>query len=75
VQVVPIKPKLKLPGTKRLKLECDEPPSKFAFKINLRRYIVVDGKTYYKYELLTPFAESGLHNLAGAYTRPLFSST
>jgi len=38
VQVDPIKPKLKLPGTKRLKLNCDEPPSNFAFNINLRRY-------------------------------------
>jgi hypothetical protein len=24
----------------------------------------INGKTYYKYELLTPFADSGLHNLA-----------
>jgi len=38
VQVDPIKPKLKLPRTKRLKLQCDEPLSKFAFKFNLRRY-------------------------------------
>jgi hypothetical protein len=39
VQVDPIKPKLKLPGAKRLKLKCDERLSKFAFKINLRRYV------------------------------------
>jgi hypothetical protein len=38
VQVDPIKPKLKLPGTKHLKLKCDEPLSNFAFKFNLRRY-------------------------------------
>jgi hypothetical protein len=31
-------PKLKPPGTKRLKLKCDEPLSDFAFKFNLRRY-------------------------------------
>ncbi len=38
VQVDPIKPTLKAPGTKRLKLEYDEPLSNFAFKFNLRRY-------------------------------------
>jgi len=38
VQVDPIKPMLKPPGTKRLKLKYDESPSNFAFKFNLRRY-------------------------------------
>jgi hypothetical protein len=38
VQVDPIKPKLKAPGTKRLKLKYDELLSTFAFKINSRRY-------------------------------------
>jgi hypothetical protein len=38
VQVDPIKPTLKAPGTKRLKLKHDEVLSKCAFKINLRRY-------------------------------------
>jgi len=38
VQVDPIKPTLKAPGTKRLKLKHDEPLSNFAFKFNLRRY-------------------------------------
>jgi hypothetical protein len=38
VQVDPIKPTLKAPGTKRLKLDHDEPLSNFAFKINLRHY-------------------------------------
>jgi len=38
VQVDPIKPKLKPPGTKRLKLKYDELLSTFAFKFNLRRY-------------------------------------
>jgi len=37
VQVDPIKPKLKPPGTKRLKLKCDMLLSTFAFKFNLRR--------------------------------------
>jgi hypothetical protein len=27
------------PGTKRLKPECDEPLSRFAFKLKLRRYV------------------------------------
>jgi hypothetical protein len=38
VQVDPIKPTLKPPGTKRLKLTYDEPVSNFAFKFSLRRY-------------------------------------
>ena len=33
VQVDPIKPKLTLPGTKRLKLKCDEPLSNVTFKV------------------------------------------
>ena len=39
VQVDPIKPMLKAPCTKRLKLRCDEPLSNFALKFNLCRYI------------------------------------
>jgi len=38
VQVDPIKPKLKPPGTERLKLNCDIQLSTSAFKFNLRRY-------------------------------------
>ena len=38
MQVDPIKPKLKPPRSKRLKLKCDEPLSKFAVKFNLRRF-------------------------------------
>ena len=38
VQVDPIKPTLKAPGTTRLKLQYDGPLSKFAFKFNLRQY-------------------------------------
>jgi hypothetical protein len=40
VQVDPIKPTLKPPGTERLKLNCDVPRSTPAFKFNLRRYAV-----------------------------------
>ena len=43
VQVDLIKPTVKAPGSKRLKLEYDEPPSIFAFKFNLRRYTVAAG--------------------------------
>jgi len=38
VQVDPIKPMLKAPGTKRLKLNGNELHSNFAFKFNMRRY-------------------------------------
>jgi hypothetical protein len=38
VQVDPIKPTLKAPETKRLKLKYDEPLSNFAFNFNLRRF-------------------------------------
>jgi hypothetical protein len=34
-------PVLKVPGSKRLKLQYDEPPSNFALKFNLRRYAKV----------------------------------
>ena len=37
MQVDPIKPTLKAPGSKRLKLDYDEPLLNFAFKFNLRR--------------------------------------
>jgi hypothetical protein len=43
VHVDPIKPTLKAPGNKLLKVKCDKPLSKFAFKINLRRYNVEHG--------------------------------
>jgi hypothetical protein len=41
VLVDPIKPKLKPPGTKHLKLNCDILLSASAFKFNLRRYTEV----------------------------------
>jgi hypothetical protein len=39
VQVDPMDPVFKAPGTKRLKLKYNELLSKFAFKFNLRRYL------------------------------------
>ena len=41
MQVEPIKPPLQAPGSKRLKLKCEEPLSNFAFKFNLRHYTQV----------------------------------
>ena len=38
MQVDPIKPTLKAPGLKRLKLKCDKLLSTFALKFNLLRY-------------------------------------
>jgi len=37
VQVDPMKPKLKLPGSKRLEQKCDVPLSNIALKFNLCR--------------------------------------
>ena len=59
MQVDPIKPKLKAPGTKRVKLNCDVLLSTSAFKFKLRRYT----KAAMKYIE------------AGAYTRSGWSST
>jgi len=42
VQVDPIKPKLKPPGTKRLKLNCDILLSTCALKSNMRHYSKVE---------------------------------
>ena len=42
MQVDPIKPKFKPPGSKRLKLKCDVLLSNFALKFNLRRYTKVN---------------------------------
>jgi len=41
-----MKPKLKPPGTKRLKLKYQELLSRFGFKYTLRRYAVVDRVTF-----------------------------
>jgi hypothetical protein len=38
VQIDPINPTLKAPGTKRSKLKYHKLPSSFAFNFNLRRY-------------------------------------
>ena len=38
MQLDPIKPTLKAPGSKRLKLQYEKPPANSAFRFNLRRY-------------------------------------
>ena len=38
MQVDPIRPTLKAPGTKRLKVKYHKPPSNFVFDFNLHRY-------------------------------------
>ena len=58
VQADPIKPKLKPPRTKLVKLKYDVLLSRFAFKFNLRRCIA-EGC-------------SMIRTKVGAYTRPLF---
>jgi len=59
VQLDPIKPTLKAPGTKRLKLKSDEPLLKFAFSFNLRRYSQVHSRTFRVEEPSAPAAGAG----------------
>jgi hypothetical protein len=84
-----MKPMLKPPGTKHLKLNCYITLSSFAFKFNLRRYSLeqkimsichMGGKLYSQpdaSELIGVYSHPGVkcHRKAGAYTRPLFSTT
>jgi hypothetical protein len=90
VQVDPINPKLKPPGTNCLKLKCDILLSTSAFKFNLRRYdsggtgavvlaaVSVWGAPTDRPKLiqrLQRYREDTLGKGAGAYARPLFGST
>jgi len=68
VQIEPMKSTLKPPGTKRLQLGCDELLSKFAFTCSLRRYIEAN-------TIFPDKARRLVATMAGAYPRPLFSST
>ena len=82
VQVDPIEPMLTAPGTKRLVLKCDEPLSNLAFKCNLRRYhlalippLVPASPLLYTEQEVLALQYPPAVSEAGAYTRPLFSST
>ena len=60
MQVDSIKPKLKPPGTKRLKLKCDTMVSTAAFKFNLRRYtLAVSLQAEYEAEVRGPGDRGG----------------
>ena len=50
MQVDPIKPKLKPPGTKRLKVAFDGLLSIFGFKFNLRRYTVASASSHHMFQ-------------------------
>jgi len=68
VQVEAMKPSLKTPGSMLSKLIYDGPLSNFALKMNLHRYSTAAAANIRA-------AHSGAALAAGAYTRPLFSST
>ena len=59
MQVNPIKPNLKPPGTKRLKLGYDGLLSNFGFKFNLRRYTGAGGGAARSQPLLHDDARPG----------------
>ena len=67
-----MKPKLKPPGTKRLKLKCDILLSTSAFEFNLRRYSSLS-KLIMLSQLIRAAATATTS--AGAHTRSRFSST
>jgi hypothetical protein len=76
VQVDPIKPTLKPPGIKRLKLKRGELLSSFAFKSILRRFTEVSKLPRRRSESSHEIgARISCTPPAGAYTRPLFIST
>jgi len=68
---------LKAPGTKRLKLKCDILLSNSAFKFNSRLYNMSGKKGAAAAARAGAGAGAGARRArpAGAYTRPLFSST
>ena len=90
MQVDPIKPTLKSPGTMCLKLKHGKLLSSFAFNVNLRRYNAGYHTARYMFPvgyravrrvaggmpaLAEALADAALEAPAGAYTRPLLSST
>ena len=73
VQVDPVEPMLKAPGNKRLKLKFDKLLSSFAYNFNLRHFTKENGCRWNEWTCAR--AARGGHLEAGAYTRPLSSST
>ena len=61
MRVDPIKAKLKPPGTKRSRLNCDVLLSISAFKVNLRRYTEVDC-SFVDINMGCPIDGRGLHS-------------
>ena len=70
MQVDPVKPNLKPPGTKRLKLNCDELRSTSAFKFNMRRFMMKDDA-----EDAAPSYSAAMTPFAALVGRGLHSST
>jgi hypothetical protein len=72
-----MQPKLKPPGDKHLKLQCDVMLSTSAFKFKLPRYskaALINTPAFHSLVLIEKMW--GWHKFqAGAYTRPLFGST
>jgi hypothetical protein len=82
VQVDPIKPTLKAPGTKRLKLNFDTLISNVLFKFYLRCYNTEEGAAVAHDNYLNGGVDpvnrregTSSEFKAGAYTRQLFGST
>ena len=80
MQVEPIKPKLKQPITKRLKLTCDVLLPTSAFNFNVRRYIwELQDQNRKQLQVIRQLSgdqeDMGERLKVGAYTRPLLSST
>jgi len=75
VQVDPMTPKLKPPGSKRLKLNCDILLSTSAFKINLSRSSEAYPEKPNTMLGLAALWCTRVRKQAGAYTRSYFIST
>jgi hypothetical protein len=72
----PMKSMLNAPGTKRLKLQYDEPPSNFGFNSNMRRYMkVTPALGHIGSRVVSTMAETRSGLTAGASTLALHSST
>jgi hypothetical protein len=75
VQVEPIKPVVIAPGTMLLKPAYDEQLSNLAVSFNLRRYTMERDRVTSEDDDMYVAECELVGREAGAYTRPLFSST